>query len=35
MEDSNQASLKMPVMIRNIKAAQRDAFLQALDELLR
>lgn len=35
MDDSNDPGRKMPVIIRDIKAAQRDAFLDALDELLR
>lgn len=35
MEESNNPGRKMPVIIRDIKAAQRDAFLDALDQLLR
>lgn len=36
MDDSNEPpSQKMPIMIRDIKAAQRDAFLDALDQLLK
>ncbi|KAF6226591.1 hypothetical protein HO173_012490 [Letharia columbiana] len=35
MEVSNKAGSNMPAMIRNVKAAQRDAFLKGLHELLR
>ena len=34
MEDSSRTNLKMPVMIKDIEAPQRDAFLKGLDELL-
>lgn len=34
MEDSNNADFKMPIMIRDVKIAQYDAFRKGLDELL-
>lgn len=35
MDDSNEVRSTMPVIIKNVKPTQRDAFLKALDELLR
>lgn len=35
MEDSYKARSTMPIVVKNVKAAQRDAFLKELDELLR
>lgn len=35
MDDSKNTCRKMPIIIRDIKAARRDAFLDGLDELLR
>lgn len=35
MAESNKADFIMPVMTRKVKAAQYDAFLKRLDELLK
>lgn len=35
MEDSSKADFKKPVMIMDVKAAQYDAFMKGLDDLLK